>query len=80
MPLNLFFCFLACSYVSGVPILEKQGDQRWGHLAEYQQYKARTPVLVPWNLFSKQKQNGNHGYQPVSGGGEQQRNERESRQ
>mmetsp|Transcript_14480 Transcript_14480/g.38466 ORF Transcript_14480/g.38466 Transcript_14480/m.38466 type:complete len:383 (-) Transcript_14480:388-1536(-) len=75
----LFVSYLL-NYVSGVPILEKQADRRWGHLAEYQQYKARTPVLVPWNLLSKPKQNGNHGYQPVSGGGEQQRNEGESRQ
>ncbi|KAJ9526481.1 hypothetical protein QJQ45_009957 [Haematococcus lacustris] len=34
-------------YVSGVPILERQADQRWGSEAEYQAYKASTPVLVP---------------------------------
>ncbi|CAG8607275.1 10911_t:CDS:2 [Paraglomus occultum] len=34
--------------VSGINILEKQGDRRWGHLKEWQEYKETTPALVPW--------------------------------
>ena len=32
---------------SGIPILERQADARWGHLPDYQQYKRRVSVLVP---------------------------------
>jgi steroid 5-alpha reductase family enzyme len=39
--------FLLLRYVSGVPILERQADQRWGQEPEYQAYKARVPVLFP---------------------------------
>jgi steroid 5-alpha reductase family enzyme len=41
----LFVAFLL-TRVSGIPILEKRADERWGDDPEYQQYKARTPVLV----------------------------------
>lgn len=33
--------------VSGVPMLEKRADEKWGGQPEYEQYKANTPVLVP---------------------------------
>jgi steroid 5-alpha reductase family enzyme len=33
--------------VSGVPILEKTADERWGDEAVYQSYKRNTPCLVP---------------------------------
>jgi len=33
---------------SGVPILEKRADARWGGQPEYERYKARTPVLILW--------------------------------
>ena len=32
---------------SGVPPLEKKADQTWGGQADYEAYKANTPVLVP---------------------------------
>ncbi|GLI66250.1 hypothetical protein VaNZ11_010000 [Volvox africanus] len=38
---------LLLRYVSGVPLLEKMADQRWGSTSEYQEYKARTNLLVP---------------------------------
>ena len=34
--------------ISGVPMLEKKADQRWGDQADYQAYKQNTPVLFPW--------------------------------
>ena len=33
--------------ISGVPLLEKRGDAKWGGQADYEAYKARTPVLIP---------------------------------
>jgi len=33
--------------VSGVPILEKRADERWGGQEDYEAYKERTPVLIP---------------------------------
>ena len=32
--------------VSGVPLLERRADKRWGGQAEYESYKANTPVLL----------------------------------
>lgn len=34
-------------FVSGVPILEKSADARWGTLKAYQEYKRRTRLLIP---------------------------------
>ncbi|MCA9328965.1 DUF1295 domain-containing protein [Candidatus Saccharibacteria bacterium] len=33
--------------VSGIPILEKSADKRWGQNKKYQQYKRGTNVLIP---------------------------------
>jgi steroid 5-alpha reductase family enzyme len=41
------FVILLLTRVSGVPLLEKTADERWGGRPEYEAYKARTPVLVP---------------------------------
>ena len=41
------FTFLLLNYVSGVPMLEKRADAKWGHLEHYQAYKKSTPVLFP---------------------------------
>ena len=41
------FVFLLLTRVSGVPLLEKSADERWGSEPEYQAYKARTSVLTP---------------------------------
>lgn len=35
-------------FVSGVPILEKSADERWGKEADYREYKRRTSMVVPW--------------------------------
>jgi steroid 5-alpha reductase family enzyme len=42
----VFVVFLL-TRVSGIPILEKRADERWGDDAAYQRYKENTPVLVP---------------------------------
>ncbi len=42
----LFVAFLL-TRVSGIPILERRADERWGDDPRYQRYKARTPVLIP---------------------------------
>ncbi len=33
--------------VSGIPILERRADERWGGQEDYEAYKERTPVLIP---------------------------------
>lgn len=42
----VFVAFLLIR-VSGIPMLEEKADQRWGGQDDYEQYKRRTPVLVP---------------------------------
>jgi steroid 5-alpha reductase family enzyme len=42
----VFVAFLLIR-VSGIPMLEKKADERWGGQDDYEAYKARTPVLVP---------------------------------
>lgn len=41
------FVALLLIRVSGVPMLEKRADEKWGGQEDYESYKARTPVLVP---------------------------------
>lgn len=45
--LSPIFVILLLTRVSGIPLLEKRADARWGEDPDYQAYKARTPVLVP---------------------------------
>lgn len=40
------FVYLLITRVSGVPMLEKRADDRWGGDPDYEAYKARTPVLA----------------------------------
>jgi steroid 5-alpha reductase family enzyme len=42
----LFVAFLL-TRVSGIPLLEKKADAKWGGQAEYEAYKKNTPVLFP---------------------------------
>jgi steroid 5-alpha reductase family enzyme len=46
------FVTLLLTRVSGVPILEKKADIKWGGQKEYEAYKKRTPVLIPRLGFS----------------------------
>jgi steroid 5-alpha reductase family enzyme len=41
------FVALLLMRVSGIPLLEKKADERWGGQADYEAYKKRTPVLIP---------------------------------
>jgi len=41
------FVILLLTRVSGVPLLEKRADARWGGQVEYEAYKEGTSVLVP---------------------------------
>jgi steroid 5-alpha reductase family enzyme len=42
----VFVTFLL-TRVSGVPLLEKKADAKWGGQADYETYKRDTPVLIP---------------------------------
>lgn len=41
------FIIVLLLFVSGIPILEKSADKRWGDNPAYRQYKKRTSILVP---------------------------------
>lgn len=41
------FVALLLFRISGVPLLEKAADERWGGQAAYEEYKRSTPVLIP---------------------------------
>jgi len=42
----VFVCLLLIK-ISGIPILEKRADQKWGGQENYEMYKTHTPVLLP---------------------------------
>ncbi|OWZ23391.1 5 alpha steroid reductase [Phytophthora megakarya] len=50
-----FVAFLLL-FVSGVPLLEKQAEERWGDTMEYQTYKAQTSVLLPMPKHKTKKE------------------------
>lgn len=41
------FVTLLLTRVSGIPMLERRGQKRWGDDADFQEYTRSTPVLVP---------------------------------
>jgi steroid 5-alpha reductase family enzyme len=41
------FVTLLLTRISGIPMLEKRADEKWGDEPAYQEYKEKTPVLVP---------------------------------
>ena len=41
------FVSVLLTRVSGVPLLEKKADHKWGGQEDYEAYKKRTPVLIP---------------------------------
>jgi len=42
------FVFWLLRFVSGVPLLEKRADDKWGRVTDYEAYKQRTPILFPF--------------------------------
>lgn len=49
------FVTLLLTKVSGVPLLEKKSNAKWGGQEDYEAYKKRTPVLIPrlWDSSTK---------------------------
>lgn len=41
------YIIMLLSFGSGIPILEKGADERWGKDKDYQAYKSEVPVLIP---------------------------------
>ena len=41
------FVYALLTRVSGIPLLERDADERWGGDEEYEAYKLRTPILLP---------------------------------
>ena len=41
------FVALLLTRISGIPLLEKKADAKWGGQADYEEYKKNTPVLIP---------------------------------
>ena len=41
------FVALLITRISGVPMLEKKADEKWGGQEDYEAYKKSTPVLIP---------------------------------
>tara|TARA_X000000368_G_C23010130_1_gene703106 strand:- start:688 stop:1581 length:894 start_codon:yes stop_codon:yes gene_type:complete len=42
------FVYMLLTKMSGIPILEKQSNERWGNQSDYQNYKKITPILFPF--------------------------------
>jgi len=42
------FVMLLLTRVSGIPMLEKRADEKWGGQDSYELYKHRTSILIPW--------------------------------
>jgi len=42
------FVILLLTRVSGIPMLEKRADAKWGGQDDYELYKRRTSILIPW--------------------------------
>lgn len=41
------FVYLLLTRVSGVPLLERKADEKWGGQPDYEEYKSSTPSLIP---------------------------------
>lgn len=42
------FVIFLLTKVSGIPLLERQANKRWGQMAEYQEYKRKVACLIPY--------------------------------
>ena len=41
------FIYILLTKISGIPILERRGSEKWGDQTEYQKYRQNTPALIP---------------------------------
>ena len=53
------FVYMLLSKGSGIPLLERSADKKWGQDVEYQNYKKNTPVLFP-KFFNNIKNTNNN--------------------
>ncbi len=47
------FIALQLTLISGVNMLERRSDEKWGGQEDYEGYKKKTAVLIPWLRFKK---------------------------
>ena len=40
------FVFVLLTRISGIPLLERRADKKWGGQPDYEAYKAQTPPLM----------------------------------
>jgi len=52
------FVYLLLTRVSGIPLLERKSDQKWGDDPQYLAYEAKVPVLVPGFRFKNGAEGG----------------------
>ncbi len=51
--LSPLFVYVLLTRISGIPLLEKKAQQKWGGQEAYERYKTSTPVLVPRILSNR---------------------------
>ncbi len=51
--LSPIFVTLLLSFISGIPILEKQAMKLYGNNSAYRAYRNQTPVLIPFINFPR---------------------------
>merc|ERR1712156_63276 len=49
--LSPVFVHVLITKLSGIPMLEKGADKKWGGQEDYENYKKNTPILVPFLNF-----------------------------
>ena len=42
------FIIILLLFVTGLPMLEKYANKKWGKQKDYQEYRRRTSILIPW--------------------------------
>jgi len=51
--LSPLFIIILLTRISGIPTLEEYADKKWGGQVEYETYKARTSILIPFPPIRK---------------------------
>lgn len=51
--LSPIFVTLLLSFLSGIPILERQAMKLFGNNSAYRTYRSQTPVLIPFINFPR---------------------------